>query len=98
MADSFDNSTKEKVGKIPLLSINAGPRDKDKWEDRLKEVCVCHTMLPMQTFVKYLFGMLSKCTRGLPLQHMSQARCPLVFACPPPRAGADGPDQLHQAE
>jgi len=38
MSEMFDKFTKEKVGKIPLLTINAGPRDKDRWEDRLKEV------------------------------------------------------------
>jgi ufm1-conjugating enzyme 1 len=39
MADTIDAKTKSSVGKIPLLSVNAGPRDKDKWEERLKEVC-----------------------------------------------------------
>jgi hypothetical protein len=38
MAESFDAGTRERVGKLPLLSINAGPRDKEGWEARLKEV------------------------------------------------------------
>mmetsp|Transcript_272 Transcript_272/g.637 ORF Transcript_272/g.637 Transcript_272/m.637 type:complete len:167 (-) Transcript_272:578-1078(-) len=37
MAETIDKNTKERVGKIPLLTVNAGPRDKEKWEDRLKE-------------------------------------------------------------
>jgi ufm1-conjugating enzyme 1 len=37
MAESFDSGTRERVQKIPLLTINAGPRDKEKWQDRLKE-------------------------------------------------------------
>lgn len=32
-----DNKTKETLQKIPLLSENAGPRDGEKWEKRLKE-------------------------------------------------------------
>jgi len=36
----WDNSTKEQVKKIPLLTENAGPRDaKEKWDARLKQVC-----------------------------------------------------------
>lgn len=35
--DTWDNSTKVTVQKIPLLTINAGPRDGDKWKSRLKE-------------------------------------------------------------
>lgn len=38
MAESFDAGTKETVKKLPLLTINAGPRDKDTWGDRLKQV------------------------------------------------------------
>ncbi len=38
MAESFDAGTRERVGKIPLLTVNAGPRDKENWEARLKEV------------------------------------------------------------
>lgn len=59
MSETFDKSTKEKVGKIPLLNVNAGPRDKDKWEDRLKEVGenICFTPKMSEPFV-----------RGLPLQ------------------------------
>ncbi|KAJ9529674.1 hypothetical protein QJQ45_014474, partial [Haematococcus lacustris] len=37
MAESFDSGTRERVQKIPLLTTNAGPRDKDKWNDRLRE-------------------------------------------------------------
>jgi len=35
--DTWDNSTKATVQKIPLLTVNAGPRDGDKWKSRLKE-------------------------------------------------------------
>lgn len=38
MAESFDAGTRDRVGKIPLLTVNAGPRDKENWEGRLKEV------------------------------------------------------------
>jgi hypothetical protein len=35
----WDNTTKEQVKKIPLLTENAGPRDaKEKWDARLKQV------------------------------------------------------------
>jgi ufm1-conjugating enzyme 1 len=34
----WDPNTKQIVQKIPLLTVNAGPRDKDNWEKRLKEV------------------------------------------------------------
>ena len=34
----WDSSTRETVKKIPLLTENGGPRDKDKWEARLKQV------------------------------------------------------------
>ena len=32
-----DESVKSTVKKIPLLSVRAGPRDKDQWVARLKE-------------------------------------------------------------
>eukprot|EP01028_Stygiella_incarcerata_P001025 TRINITY_DN1162_c0_g8_i1.p1 TRINITY_DN1162_c0_g8~~TRINITY_DN1162_c0_g8_i1.p1 ORF type:complete len:128 (+),score=24.15 TRINITY_DN1162_c0_g8_i1:81-464(+) len=32
-----DRVTKESVAKIPLLKVNAGPRDGEKWTQRLKE-------------------------------------------------------------
>jgi ufm1-conjugating enzyme 1 len=38
MAETFDSGTKATVQKIPLLTINAGPRDKEGWEGRLKQV------------------------------------------------------------
>ena len=38
MAESFDSGTKETVKKLPLLTVNAGPRDKEGWEERLKQV------------------------------------------------------------
>jgi hypothetical protein len=35
----WDNTTKEQVKKIPLLTENAGPRDpKENWDARLKQV------------------------------------------------------------
>lgn len=49
---SISNETKETVKKIPLLSVKAGPRDGDKYKDRLKEelnaliqVYLCSEML-----------------------------------------------------
>jgi len=33
----MDEKTKATVAKLPLLTINAGPRDGDKWVQRLKE-------------------------------------------------------------
>lgn len=33
----MDQQTKETVQKIPLLTVNAGPRDTDLWVKRLKE-------------------------------------------------------------
>ncbi|KAM9987985.1 hypothetical protein ACTFIZ_003354 [Dictyostelium cf. discoideum] len=33
----MDNQTKQTVQQIPLLTVKAGPRDGDKWIDRLKE-------------------------------------------------------------
>ena len=38
MAESWDPTTRATVQKIPLLTVKAGPRDKDGWEKRLKEV------------------------------------------------------------
>lgn len=32
-----DEATKKTLAAIPLLSIKAGPRDSDKWVERLKE-------------------------------------------------------------
>ncbi|KAG1678853.1 hypothetical protein FOA52_003521 [Chlamydomonas sp. UWO 241] len=46
MAESFDSGTKDVVRKLPLLTINAGPRDKDKWPDRLKQ--------ELQALIKYV--------------------------------------------
>lgn len=37
----WDNTTRETVKKIPFLTEKSGPRDKDKWQDRLKQVCGC---------------------------------------------------------
>ncbi|KAJ1496276.1 ubiquitin-fold modifier-conjugating enzyme 1, partial [Baffinella frigidus] len=34
---SMDDGTKKALSALPLLTINAGPRDGDKWKDRLKE-------------------------------------------------------------
>ena len=34
----WDNTTKATVAKIPLLATKAGPRDKEEWQKRLKEV------------------------------------------------------------
>ena len=33
----MDDSTKATVQKIPLLTVNAGPRDGEQWVKRLKE-------------------------------------------------------------
>ncbi|KAK4527051.1 hypothetical protein GAYE_SCF34G4972 [Galdieria yellowstonensis] len=33
----MDDRTKHTVQKLPLLTIRAGPRDKDKWNERLQE-------------------------------------------------------------
>ena len=38
MAETWDPSTRETVKKIPFLTEKAGPRDKEKWQDRLKQV------------------------------------------------------------
>ena len=38
MAESWDPSTRATVQRIPLLTVRAGPRDKDEWQKRLKEV------------------------------------------------------------
>ena len=35
--EGIDNKTKETLQKIPLLTVNASPRDGEKWEKRLKE-------------------------------------------------------------
>lgn len=37
MAESWDASTRDTVKKIPLLTVKAGPRDKEQWPARLKE-------------------------------------------------------------
>ncbi|KAI3433735.1 hypothetical protein D9Q98_003542 [Chlorella vulgaris] len=34
---SWDPTTRATVQKIPLLTVKAGPRDKDEWQKRLKE-------------------------------------------------------------
>eukprot|EP00287_Rhodomonas_sp_CCMP768_P006516 CAMPEP_0196736196 /NCGR_PEP_ID=MMETSP1091-20130531/14332_1 /TAXON_ID=302021 /ORGANISM="Rhodomonas sp., Strain CCMP768" /LENGTH=165 /DNA_ID=CAMNT_0042079897 /DNA_START=30 /DNA_END=527 /DNA_ORIENTATION=- len=33
----MDEGTKKTLSALPLLTVNAGPRDGDKWKDRLKE-------------------------------------------------------------
>lgn len=33
----MDDAVKESVKRIPLLTVNASPRDGDKWKERLKE-------------------------------------------------------------
>lgn len=38
MAESWDPNTRATVQKIPLLTVKAGPRDKEEWQKRLKEV------------------------------------------------------------
>jgi ufm1-conjugating enzyme 1 len=40
MAESFDTGTRERVQKIPLLTVKAGPLAKELWQDRLKEELV----------------------------------------------------------
>lgn len=35
---SWDPKTRAAVQKIPLLTVKAGPRDKEEWQKRLKEV------------------------------------------------------------
>lgn len=35
---SWDPTTRATVQKIPLLTVKAGPRDKEEWQKRLKEV------------------------------------------------------------
>jgi hypothetical protein len=37
----MDAATKTTVQKLPLLSVKAGPRDGDKWIERLKEELAC---------------------------------------------------------
>jgi ufm1-conjugating enzyme 1 len=46
MAESWDPNTRATVQKIPLLTINAGPRDKEGWQNRLKE--------ELQALIKYI--------------------------------------------
>ncbi|KAK9819989.1 hypothetical protein WJX72_004848 [[Myrmecia] bisecta] len=46
MADSWDAGTKQTVQKIPLLTVRAGPRDKEEWGKRLKE--------ELQALIKYI--------------------------------------------
>ena len=36
-AAMVDATTRSTLGKIPLLTVNAGPRDGDQWIARLKE-------------------------------------------------------------
>ena len=38
MAESWDSTTRATVQKIPLLTVKAGPREKEEWPKRLKEV------------------------------------------------------------
>jgi hypothetical protein len=38
MAESWDPKTRSTVQRIPLLTVKAGPRDKEEWQKRLKEV------------------------------------------------------------
>ncbi|KAG2483046.1 hypothetical protein HYH03_018075 [Edaphochlamys debaryana] len=37
MAETWDPKTRDTVKKIPFLTEKAGPRDKQKWQDRLKQ-------------------------------------------------------------
>lgn len=46
MAESWDPTTRATVQKIPLLTVKAGPRDKDNWSLRLKE--------ELQALIKYI--------------------------------------------
>lgn len=42
----WDSTTRATVQKIPLLTVKAGPRDKDEWQKRLKE--------ELQALIKYI--------------------------------------------
>ena len=43
---SWDPKTRATVQKIPLLTVRAGPRDKEDWGKRLKEVRDCSDGMP----------------------------------------------------
>jgi len=38
MAETWDPTTRATAQKIHLLKVKAGPRDKEEWQNRLKEV------------------------------------------------------------
>ena len=44
-----DEATKKTLAAIPLLSIRAGPRDGDKWVERLKEEYVSLIKVSLET-------------------------------------------------
>lgn len=46
MSEGFSSGTKETVKKIPLLTVRAGPREKEDWQKRLKE--------EIQALIKYI--------------------------------------------
>jgi ufm1-conjugating enzyme 1 len=46
MAETIDEGTKSTVKKLPLMTINAGPRDKEAWEGRLKQ--------ELQALIRYI--------------------------------------------
>eukprot|EP00877_Chromochloris_zofingiensis_P001427 jgi/Chrzof1/11285/Cz05g31030.t1 len=61
MAESWDNTTRETVKKIPLLTENAGPGDaKEKWDARLKQ--------ELQALIQYIQMNKESDTDWLPLQ------------------------------
>lgn len=90
---SWDPTTRATVQKIPLLTVKAGPRDKEEWGKRLKEVCrdlhhpaACRCCLPL----------LPADAAGLLAQPSLLSSGPPLFAArPAASAGAAGADQVH---
>ena len=38
MAEAWDSRTRDTIKRIPMLTEKAGPRDKEGWQNRLKQV------------------------------------------------------------
>jgi hypothetical protein len=53
----MDEGTKKTVQKIPLLTVNAGPRDGEQWIKRLKEEYAA--LIKVITFFEYIFTLYS---------------------------------------
>lgn len=97
---SWDPTTRATVQKIPLLTVKAGPRDKEEWQKRLKEVrcSLCVSRFPPACWQPQLRQLLCfypdvrACRAAVCSVQASHSQCFLPVAR---FAGAASADQVH---